>query len=129
VSLDIRIAGRYYFGTILGLTDQAGETEIADSQVQDDFKRNQQLFMMDFKVPLEQCDSVIGIKLHGAGEFRSAQQIALNGPLVAPDARALWAKARNSEIESASVEADTTDSPSELIVDVPIKPASDRVPA
>jgi hypothetical protein len=63
VSLDVRIAGRYSFGTNLGLTDRSGEAAITGAQLEADFERNQHLFPMDLKVPLAECDSVVGVKV------------------------------------------------------------------
>jgi hypothetical protein len=48
VALDTFVAGRYYFGTLVGLTDTAGMVMIEGEELARDFRRNQQLFPMGY---------------------------------------------------------------------------------
>src|SRR5215510_16221224 len=69
VSLDLHHAGRYYYGTHVGLTDTAGIASISKTLIEQAFEEDRAMFMMDYRVPLSDCDPEAVIRVIGGGDF------------------------------------------------------------
>lgn len=116
VHLDVRWHGRYYFGHLLGLTDERGQVEERRPALDAIFRQAQRDFPMDYKVPLADCDAVVGVGVRGGTEFETARQAAAGSSLVLPECRAIWARARNAEVATTTREVDLGASPPDLVV-------------
>src|SRR5690606_32378115 len=98
--------GRYYYGALVGLTDASGAAAITDRQLEVGFVADQQLFPMDYRVPLSGCDSSIVVRVEGGAEFREVQSDVATNPLIRANARRMWQAARNEWVSSTSVEVE-----------------------
>lgn len=124
VALEVRTQGRYYFGTVLGLSDPAGRVQLSRSALEDDFTENQRLFLMDYRLPLCACDSEVAIRVQGGEVFVEAQRAAERNDLVPPEVRQLWRAARNEVLADSLVQIDLREhSPERVSVRVPISAA------
>lgn len=103
VALDIHHAGRYYFGTLLGLTDRAGGVRADQATVVESFTENQRLFPMDYRVPLSDCDALAVLRIEGGKEFTERQASAVDSLFVTPATKALWRTAKNAGIQSSEI--------------------------
>ena len=104
VGVDIRINGKYYYGTILPLTDTDGSTSLIPERLKADFHHSQELFPMDYKVPLDSCDDTIGFVILGGAEFVAERDTSVGNGLVDPDAQDSWAKAANELVLTKRVD-------------------------
>ena len=105
IFLDCHIAERYYFGCLVGLTDAEGRAQITSAGVYEHFTLDQRMFPMDYRVPLEDCDSSIRVHLVGGTDFK-AQRAQLGSGPVTPEAVGLWLRARNDIFSSATAGVD-----------------------
>jgi hypothetical protein len=96
VALQLYSGRRPYYGTLMGLTDAQGMVERSFLEIESDFRHDQTLFLMDFRVPLDQCDPRIDLEIQGGGDFIDHVQAIASNPLVTPEARAQYATARTS---------------------------------
>ena len=119
VSLDIRYDGRYYYGSLVGLTNDEGFASVAGSEITRRFVDDRRTFLMDYKVPLENCDDIMQVHIEGGRTFQEALKDAANA-LVKPWARDLWSRARNSAVRASAV---SMDSRQPGIVTVPVRAA------
>lgn len=106
VALDVRLSGRYYYGTVVGLSDALGRAEITRRQLHDQFANDQRLFPMDYKGGLSECDDTICVRILGGNEFREAQEAARLNPVMGPDLRSLWDRARNRRLRTVAVDVE-----------------------
>jgi hypothetical protein len=121
VALDILSLERYYYGTVLGLTDAAGHLRVERSSLERDFVENQRLFPMDYRVSLAQCDHQIAVRVLGGQEFERAQTAAETNALMSDNVRLAWRRARNTALASTSVRIDLREhSRDEILVELPI---------
>ena len=101
VALDLRYDGRYYFGTLVGLTDSAGYVCISREEIERAFKEDQRLFPMYYRVPLSECDAEAIVRVEGGREFMR-RRTELDYPFISAETRAVWQRARNERIGSTS---------------------------
>jgi hypothetical protein len=106
VMLDFTIDGRYYYGCLAGLTDSAGFVSTSRSAIESSFNIDRQLFPMDFRVELSQCDSRIIVDVPGGEEFGIQKKRALESLIVSDEYRNLWQRATNSRICSVARQVD-----------------------
>jgi hypothetical protein len=122
VALDLLHQGRYYYGTLIGLSDAAGRARLAREQLELDFAESQRIFVMDYKVPLKLCDREAVIRIEGGLDFTKRLRAA-DSELVDPSALALWKSAANEKIESTRVPfaLDKTDPDGGVVVEVHVQ--------
>ena len=101
VWLTLRIQGRDYYSTNIGLTDAQGRVAITGSALEDMFRQDQRVFPMDYKVALQNCDNEVAIGVDGGHAFSENQGAALRSALTSPEAKRLWSLARNAQLRSA----------------------------
>jgi hypothetical protein len=92
--------GSYYFGGILALTDAAGHVTFSRDSIVGSFESNRSLFPMDFRVPIEECDSTVWFSLRGKEEFAVARRNALAASMTSTAAKEMWSSAGNERIRS-----------------------------
>lgn len=123
VTVQLLWRGRPYFGDVVGLSDSSGTAGVTSEKIERDFKKNTELFPMDYKVPLDQCDVAVELSVVGGGEFNTRLRSISSG-LVDPDIRNMYKRAKNSDVESARKTVDlrglTSD---EVVVDLPLSRA------
>jgi len=100
VSLDTFIEGRYYWGTVLGLTDATGKVSVLGADLIAEFENDRHTFLMDYRVPLENCDSRVRVHIEGGGAFAAGKKLVSTAPLVTAKAKAAWGSARNAAFRS-----------------------------
>jgi hypothetical protein len=123
VAIDTQVDGRYYFGTLVGLTDTSGVAVVEGEALERDFRHNQALFPMDYRVPLSDCDPQVAIRIQGGEEFLEAQAAARDNAFMNADDRARWAQARNTSLSSTSLVIALTDQSQDTVrVRLPIRP-------
>jgi hypothetical protein len=115
VSLELYWRGLYYFGDLVGLTDDSGVVRITRDRILEDFALNQDLFPMDYKVPLDETDPVVGIIVRGGSEFLTLKTAVDTNPLVTPDARSAYARARNASVRTTRTQIDLLNAPRDLL--------------
>jgi len=115
VSLELYCHGAYYYGDLIGLTDDSGTVRITRDRVQQDFDRDQDLFLMDYKVPLDQTDPVVGIVVRGDSDFLTRKKAVEESRMVRPDARAAYARARNAAVQTARTQVELPAAPSDQL--------------
>jgi hypothetical protein len=106
VHIHIFVAGQYYFGSILGLTDERGLASIRSAELEEHFEEDRQLFPMDYKVPLRECDSAIEIIVRGAKEAAMLRDANGASPFMSSNSKELLERARNREFLSTSLHVD-----------------------
>ena len=101
VGLTFRQGLQDYFSTLLGLTDASGGLSVTSNQIADAFAQSQQLFPMDYKLRLDECDSLL-IDLAGGSDFAAQQASALKSPLLNEHFRQMWAVACNAGVAATT---------------------------
>jgi hypothetical protein len=127
VFLDLHWHGSYYYGTLLGLTDASGRVRLEREQLLREFTESQRSFPMDYKVPLEECDTRIVVSVEGGSAF-VARASSLISPIVSPAVQKLWRVARNSGLAStsASAQLDRPDPDNVVRVHLTVRPWEGR---
>ena len=114
IGLDTHVEGRYYWGTIIGLTDTAGSASVTATKLAADFASDQALFPMDYKVPLRDCDPQVTVRISGGRAFTSFQATIRHQPLAEKSAQELWLNAKNSDLKPSHATASCS-TPTELL--------------
>jgi hypothetical protein len=86
ISIEIRYQGRYYFGTLLGLTSKSGRLQVPGALIAQHFAASRDLFLMDYKVPLAECDTSVVLQLPGGDKFAQQQRGAVTAPFMTEQA-------------------------------------------
>jgi hypothetical protein len=108
----------------MGLSDAAGKAQITREKLEADFLENQQLFPMDYREPLDQCDPVIEIRVRGGDEFVAAKENLDANSMVEAHVREAYARAANQRVESFRTTVSLLDTTNEqLSIDVHLNPA------
>ena len=123
VAIDVHHAGRYYYGTLVGLSDDAGRVRLERGALERDFAADQRLFLMDYRVPLEQCDVEAAVRVDGGQDFTERRASAVS-PLTVPAVALLWRVAANERIAPAHavIRLDRPDWDGVVRVRLPIRP-------
>ena len=100
--LNTRAMGQDYFRPFIGLTDRKGVTRVTAEALKADFVYNQEFWIMDFRLPLEECDDEVVIGLEGGSVFEEHRRTALEAAWVTGIAKDLWRRACNADLESTS---------------------------
>ena len=106
VGLRTFVSGEYYYGTILGLTDQTGKLIATGDKIRSGFLLDRQLFPMDYRIDLNDCDPTIEVFVRGGEEFIEAKKALHNSPMITTSVREGYGRARNAQIGSSSVTLD-----------------------
>lgn len=75
VAINLLSAGRYYYGNLVGLTDEDGRTTTSGAILERAFYRDRATYPMDYKLELLECDDTIELVLLSEkeiGESRAA---------------------------------------------------------
>ena len=127
VAIDVHSSGHYYFGSLVDLTDQRGFAATTGAELQQHFRHNQQLFPMDYRVPLADCDSEITIRIQGGREFAEAQETAAENSFMDDADRDRWARARNALFQPSQQQVRISNDPREPVrVTIPVAPIRHR---
>lgn len=105
IFLDCQHEGRYYYGSLVGLTDADGVARITREAIEGVFAEERRDFPMDYRLPLTSCDARIVVRLVGGAEFAAAADVALRSDSLRDEARALWRRARNTRVVGDEREA------------------------
>ena len=88
---------------LVGLTGSDGVTETTDTELQAQYRVDQGLFPMDYRLPFEEFDG-LEVVVEGERDFQSRVGLVDDFPLVLPEARELYARAQNRRVHSARSE-------------------------
>jgi len=119
VSADFYFESQYYYGTLLGLTDEVGKVRVTQAEILERFRESQLGGGMDYKIPLERCDESATIRIPGGGDFRLSQILVPGSAMISDWAQDIWARARNVDLAPAT---------SPLVLDIPRKEVAITVP-
>ncbi|HWZ59309.1 MAG TPA: hypothetical protein VNW46_10055 [Gemmatimonadaceae bacterium] len=111
VAFDFQWHGHYYYGAWVGLTDASGMAQTTRESVGQAFAENRALFPMDYKVPLEECDSRVRVLVTGNQDYVDRRRMAESSRLVTREALGVYTRARNALFRSTSATVDLADSP------------------
>ena len=116
--------GHPYYGDLIGLSDVNGIAQITRDKLEADFLRDQQLFPMDYREPLDRCDPVLEISVRGGDEFVTAKANVEANPMVDVDVREIYARAANQLVESFRTRVNLLDTnDDQMSIDVHLNPA------
>jgi hypothetical protein len=108
VGINFLVDGRYYYGNLVGLTDQHGIAAVQRDDLERRFQIDRVRFPMDYKVPLERCDSIIELLVMTGDEVARARQSIVADYAISPDIREAYDRARNCEVAPALVRVQLT---------------------
>ena len=75
VDLLFYTGGRFRYSFSFGRTDTDGVCRTTVGEIERQLRENQQLFLMDYNTPLEECDTLIGIVAPTADELVERQAV------------------------------------------------------
>ncbi len=101
VSLSIRYEGRDYYNTSVGLTNADGTARRLGSDLAVDFRNDQLMWLMDYRVPLAQCDAIAGVEVPGEHAYLLQRAAGEESGLATPETQRIWAVARNALVTTA----------------------------
>lgn len=96
IGINILSNGQYYFGNLIGLTNNAGVAGIEGVELELRFLDDRSRYPMDYKIDLPDCDELIELMVLEAGDIRRASEAMEEGEVLAPIVRSQYAAARNS---------------------------------
>jgi len=99
--------GLDYYPFPFGLSDAAGLVRASAPEVERHFHEQQQLFPMDLKVPLEECDEEAGISIIGGAEFEEHRR-SLRPGWTEPRWMEQWRSARNAQFATSTTKVSLT---------------------
>jgi hypothetical protein len=109
VSITFSLDGRAYYRTFLGLTDENGEVRSGAEVIMAGFRSNQAMFLMDYRVPLLECDSHALVEVSGADDFVALRKRAEASSMANESALRDFRRARNATIKSARAVVELTE--------------------
>jgi hypothetical protein len=101
IGINFLVNGQYYYGNLIGLTDDRGIATITGAQLEKRFSVDQARFPADYKVSLERCDSDIELFVMAADEVATAWQSVTEDYSVAPEIRDAYACAQNGMMQAS----------------------------
>ena len=102
VWLNFLALGSDYYRTHIGLTDADGIARVSGEQLRLQFEEDRSLFLMDYRLPLEDCDDEIVLGIEGGAAFAEHRKAALAFSLVSAAAKRNWAAATNQTLSSVT---------------------------
>jgi len=103
IAVNILSNGRYYFGNLVGLTNEAGVAAIEGVELELRFLDDRRRYPMDYKLELSECDELMEIVLLSADDIRQTSEAIEQGAEITPSIRSQYAAARNSNFTQAAV--------------------------
>ena len=120
VALDLQVDGRYYYGSLIDNTDANGRASASAADIATRFQRARDFFLADYRVPIENCDPRIVVRIIGDADFLRAQRAAATNEFMEDDDKVRWATATNSHLQSAEQTIDLT-SPAPISVTLRVR--------
>lgn len=105
VAINLLVAERYYYGSLVGLTDSNGSACISREEIERRYYQDRARFPMDYKVELLDCDAFIEVVLLGREDVAVASAAVADDFSVAEYIREQYARARNAEFSPALLRA------------------------
>jgi hypothetical protein len=103
IGINILSDGRYYFGNLIGLTNDSGVAAIEGVELELRYQEDRSRYPMDYKLELADCDELIEIVLLSAEELKQARDAVEEAAGIAHSIRTQYAAARNEKFSSALV--------------------------
>jgi len=121
VGLRTFVNGEYYYGTLLGLTDGTGRLAVSQKEIESRFSSDREMFPMDCRLDLTECDPAFEVFIRGGAEFNEAKRALRDNPFASAEVRSAYEKARNAALNTSAVltTADWSAVSAELEVDLP----------
>lgn len=95
VSINTLVDGHYYYGNLVGLTDEGGLASIDRHELDLRFAADRGMFPMDYKVAFEECDPLIEVSLMSQAELAEARAAIASSSFISEDIRKAYAVASN----------------------------------
>lgn len=95
LALNTLVDGRYYYGNLVGLTDEHGSASVERHELDLRFAADQGMFPMDYKLALDECDPFIEVSLMSQNELADARAAVASSSFISDDIRNAYAAARN----------------------------------
>ena len=102
IAVNVLLAGRYYYGNLVGLTGPSGLAEITRDELDLRFAADRVAYPMDYKVELTAADPLLEVILLSDQEMADARDALTGSGAVSADIRACYDKARNASFAPAS---------------------------
>lgn len=101
IGLNLLVEGRYYYGNLVGLTNDQGHAVVLGQELETRFDIDRARFPMDYKVGLDGCDSTIEVQILSESEVETARRSIAADYSIAPSIRDLYDQARNERVAPA----------------------------
>ena len=101
IAINFLRGGRYYYGNLIGLTDERGIATIERSEIELRFAMDRSTYPMDYKVDLEECDPSIEVTILSEAELSEARRAIDGNPGVSEAIQHAYAVARNALLRPA----------------------------
>ena len=112
-------AGRAYYWVMLPLSDANGHTSITREEIERSYKENQELFLMDYKLRLEELDRTVTIDVLSQEEIEKRIPTLLGIPWINDETIGVYRSANNGSIRPKRVTFNVLEPhPDDLVVDV-----------
>jgi hypothetical protein len=103
IGVNLLVDGRYYYGTLVGLTNSRGVARTEGARIEEQFRSDQSDFPMDYKVALENCDSEVEVLVLSQSEIDNAKAQFADATIVSHDVREIYGRAQNWRVEPATL--------------------------
>lgn len=103
VAVNLLSHGRYYFGNLIGLTNENGVAVIEGVELELRYLDDRARYPMDYKLELSDCDELIEVVLLSGAELVQAREAMAQGSDVASSIRSQYGTARNDGFTPAVV--------------------------
>ena len=116
IAINLLLKGRYYYGNLIGLTDDRGIASITGSELRKRFDQDRANFPMDYKVDLDDCDSMVEILVLSGTEVADGRRAVGDNFSVTAEIRDSYDAAVNYRFAPASVRVSTESLQGDLVV-------------
>ena len=101
IAVNFLRGGRYYYGNLIGLTDERGTATLERSEIELRFAMDRSTYPMDYKVDLEECDPSIEVIILSEAEVSEARRAVDGNPGISGAIRHAYTVARNALLRPA----------------------------
>jgi hypothetical protein len=107
VGINFLAEGRYYYGNILGLTNDEGRISIRGEALERRYLGDRRRFPMDYKLELVECDNQFELAVLSAQEVDQGREALKDDPLANPEMLTAYVRAKNGRYQPGLVRVHT----------------------
>src|SRR5690242_13942352 len=97
VAVNFLANGHYYYGNLIGLTNETGVASIDGGQLAARYAADQKRYPADYKLGLLDCDEMIEVALLSGEEIRRSLEAVRRDSSISDDIRQCYMRALNAE--------------------------------